>query len=97
MVIMNSFEENLKEYFIIDAEYIMLDHSNKIIVTCTGFVNKNFCMTSSLGSNCTANVKLGLCDGQWKPTFEEYPRGYCAYRGAGDDRFVRVQNTNERW
>lgn len=87
-----TFEENLREYFIIGESYIMVDNSNRI-VKCTGFKDYQNCH----GYACGKNIKLGICDGMCRPTFDNYPNGCCAYRGCGTDRFIRIQNTNERW
>lgn len=88
-----TFEKNLQEYFISGAQYIVL---NNIIgsqfVTCTGFTSYD-----CKGFHCRENKKLGMCNGKMKPTFDKYPDGYCAYRMNGDDKFIRICNTNEKW
>lgn len=87
-----TFKKNLEEYFIIGKEYIDVDGGREIII-CTDIIPYDGCH----GYHCGKNNKLGECDGQYKPAFNGYPDGRCAYQSGGADRFIRVHNTNERW
>lgn len=87
-----TFKKNLEDYFIIGEKYMIIGYCESIL-ECTGIIKYNDCP----GFFCGIHGKFGQCDGQYKPTFKGYSDGLCAYAIDGYDRFIRIQNTNERW
>ena len=83
-----SFEDNIKKFFIAGKQYLNLDSNT--IHTYVKYYHRSGCDAGDCGTNAT----LGTCDGI-DLIFIDINE--CPYRENGFDRFIPIENTDERW